>query len=252
MSEYQYYEFRVDEGSLSAAEMKVMNSLSSRAVVTSQMASYTYNYGDFRGNSKKLLEKHFDAFLYLANWGSRQLIFKFPKSLIKLQSLRPFQWEGVIDVYAHKDFIVMDIDLSEDEGGGDWIDGEGWLEAILTLRKDILRGDLRLPYLAWLQAFSNSCLDESEAKKVKSPAVPAGLKNLSPALVDFVELFEIDRDRVREKAKQSAKLKRPLPQASLKAALAKLPTSTKDKYLLKFLQGIPDTKVELGNLLQKN
>ena len=48
MSEYQYYEFRKIESSLSDKAMQEISDLSSRAQVSKNSASFTYNYGDFQ------------------------------------------------------------------------------------------------------------------------------------------------------------------------------------------------------------
>ena len=48
MSEYQYYEFRAIDRPLTEAQKSKISALSSRARVTSHMASFVYNYGDFR------------------------------------------------------------------------------------------------------------------------------------------------------------------------------------------------------------
>lgn len=48
MSEYQYYEFRAIDRPLTEAQKSKISALSSRAHVTSRMASFVYNYGDFR------------------------------------------------------------------------------------------------------------------------------------------------------------------------------------------------------------
>ena len=34
----------------------------------------TYEWGNFRGDPRRLVERYFDAFLYLSNWGTRELI----------------------------------------------------------------------------------------------------------------------------------------------------------------------------------
>ncbi|HEY5864442.1 MAG TPA: hypothetical protein VI542_02655 [Candidatus Tectomicrobia bacterium] len=49
MSEYQYYEFQAIDRPLSADQQAQVATLSSRAHVTAHMASFVYNYGDFRG-----------------------------------------------------------------------------------------------------------------------------------------------------------------------------------------------------------
>ena len=33
------------------------------------------------------MEKCFDAFVYLANWGTRRLVFRLPRTLLKSKSL---------------------------------------------------------------------------------------------------------------------------------------------------------------------
>jgi len=61
MSEYQYYEFRKIESSLSDEAMQEMCDLSSRAGVSRTSASFTYNYGDFPVDPIEVLTQYFDA-----------------------------------------------------------------------------------------------------------------------------------------------------------------------------------------------
>ena len=76
MSEYQYYEFQAINRPLTEEQQTYMRSLSSRVELTPTRAVFTYSYGDFRGNPLAVLEAHFDALLYLANWGSKRLAFR--------------------------------------------------------------------------------------------------------------------------------------------------------------------------------
>lgn len=48
MSEYQYYEFRAIDRPLTETQKSKISALSSRAHVTSHVAFFVYNYGDFR------------------------------------------------------------------------------------------------------------------------------------------------------------------------------------------------------------
>jgi hypothetical protein len=34
------------------------------------------------------MERYFDAFLYLANWGTRRLMFRFPRALLDAEVAR--------------------------------------------------------------------------------------------------------------------------------------------------------------------
>ena len=44
-----------------------LRKLSSRAEITATRFVNQYNYGDFRGNPEKPMERYFDLFCYLAN-----------------------------------------------------------------------------------------------------------------------------------------------------------------------------------------
>ena len=67
MSEYQFYEFQILDRRLTDTEMAEVGKLSSRPEITAHSAIFTYNYGDFRGNPHQLMEKYFDAMLYMTN-----------------------------------------------------------------------------------------------------------------------------------------------------------------------------------------
>ena len=100
MSEYQYYEFRTVNRTLTREEVKEVNSWSSRGNVTSTSASFTYNYGDFKQNPEKCLLSHFDMMLYYANYGCRRMMFKFPQKLVNLKTLQQFDYSNSEDIKA--------------------------------------------------------------------------------------------------------------------------------------------------------
>jgi hypothetical protein len=69
MSEYQYDEFQTIDRPLSAEQQAAIRKLSSRVELSATRAAFNYAYGGFRGEPLKVLEQHFDALLYIANWG---------------------------------------------------------------------------------------------------------------------------------------------------------------------------------------
>ena len=87
MSEYQYYEFRKIDSSLSDEAMEKISDFDP-GPGEQDSASFTYSYGDFRGDPIKVLTEHFDALFYTANWGSRRLAFRFPISVVNYDVLR--------------------------------------------------------------------------------------------------------------------------------------------------------------------
>jgi len=46
-------------------------------MLAARLNANTYQFGDFRGRPAQALEQYFDAMLYLANWGTRRLMFRF-------------------------------------------------------------------------------------------------------------------------------------------------------------------------------
>ncbi|MGH8055637.1 MAG: hypothetical protein ACREOH_00160, partial [Candidatus Entotheonellia bacterium] len=147
MSEYQYYEFQAIDWPLDEAEQAEISRLSRRVALTPRQAVFTYSYGDFPGNPVDVLAKYFDAMLYLANWGSKQLVFRFPRSLLDPETLAAYCFPDVISTSTAGNAVLLGIRFDE-EDGGNWVEGEGWLSALVSLRQDILRGDFRVLYLA--------------------------------------------------------------------------------------------------------
>lgn len=192
MSEYQYYEFRTDGRTLDRAARKELEQLSSRAIVTSTQAIYTYSYSDFKYDSKEILADYFDIMLYLSNFGSRQLMIRLPTDLIDESKIEPYSIPGVIDYSVHEDCLILDFCICDEEGGG-WIEGEGILDDLIPIRHELLNGDFRALYLAWLAAAQFYCLEDDDIE----PPVPNNLNNLSPSLNALMAYFELDADFVQ-------------------------------------------------------
>lgn len=90
MSEYQYYEFVAIDRPLTRAEMDHLRSYSSRATITQSRFVNSYSYSDLRGDPAVWVEKYFDAFLYLANWGTHRLSLRFPAAALPLEAVAPY------------------------------------------------------------------------------------------------------------------------------------------------------------------
>ena len=198
--EYQYYEFQALERHLTKAEQDYIQSLSSRVKPTATRAVFTYSHADFPGRPLSVLEKCFDAMLYMANWGSYQLAFRFPKSAVNIQALESYCVQGVIEVSTTAKYVILNIEIHEEEGGG-WIEeNNNWLSALLPLRQTILQGDYRVLYLAWLQAAAVSAYLEEDAQE---PPVPSNLQKLNGPLQAFVDWLEMEPDLIAVAAKSS-------------------------------------------------
>jgi hypothetical protein len=197
MSEYQYYEFLAIDRPLTEEEQASVSRLSSRVEPHPQRAVFTYNYGDFPASPEKILAQYYDAMLYLANWGSRRLMFRFPEALVDVDQMRQYQLETIdypsdaVAVSTAAEYVILDIQSNE-EGGGEWIEGEGRLDALVGLRDALLQQDYRVLYLAWLAGLATEDVDDGTLE----PPVPPGLGSLTPVLEAFVELFGVNADLV--------------------------------------------------------
>ncbi len=75
VSKYQYYDFRALDRTLTKNEMATLRSISTRAAITATSFTNHYEWGDLKANPSKLLEKYFDAFVYVAT--GERVSFKF-------------------------------------------------------------------------------------------------------------------------------------------------------------------------------
>jgi hypothetical protein len=249
MSTYQYYEFQAIDRLLTDEEQQAVAQLSSRLEPHPRQAVFVYHWSDFRGNPAEILAKYYDAMLYMASWGSRRLMFRFPRTALDLESAaaycQPLIVQDYISFLTEEEYVILNVEF-HDEGRGDWLEGEGWLPAMLGLRDDILRGDYRALYLAWLKTLEVEDLLES----VSEPPVPPGLQSLSPALHTLVEFFEIDDMLVRAAAEASGERSAP-PEGWLQSALGRLPGEERDDFLLRLARGEPHLSIDLNRRLRQ-
>ncbi len=194
----------------------------------------TYSYGDFRHDPKQVLSRYFDACLYAANWGTRRLMFRFPQGLIDLAAVEPYCHEGSLEFARLGAHQILEIELSEEEGLG-WVEAEGVLSGLIQLRNDILEGDYRSLYLAWLKAVT---LDDPEAAaNEQEPPVPAGLRKLTPALQRLAQFFDIDSHLVESAAAASPAKTLAVSDTALQQAIAQLTREECDEFLFRMAQG---------------
>jgi hypothetical protein len=234
MSEYQYYEFQTIDRLLTEAEQAEVEKLSSHIDVTASRAVVSYSYSNFRHDPKQVLSRYFDAFLYLANWGTRRLMFRFPAGLVDLAAVEPYCGEDQIDFTKLGAYQILEIQLDEEEGLG-WVEGEGILSGLIQLRHDILDGDYRCLYLAWLKAVT---LDDPDSVAAEpEPPVPAGLQKLTPALQRLAQFFDIDPPLIESAASASPTKAEAVSDQVLQQAIARLTREESEEFLFRLAQG---------------
>ena len=245
MSEYQYYEFLAVDRPLNQRQLAELRTLSSRARITATSLVNTYEWGNFRGDPRKLIERYFDAFLYLTNWNTRQLMIRLPKELLEIETAATYCAAGSATAWVTSEHVVVDLNSQFEDGDFDE-DGDGWLTSIIPVRADMAAGDLRALYLGWLL-----CLQAGElADHDLEPPVPANLTRLTPSLRSLVEFLRIDEDLLAVAAATS-------PESAvdsdsdgeLARLIEDLPMTEKDALLLRTARG--DGALVRGELLRR-
>src|SRR5206468_181485 len=109
-------EFRAIDRPLDQEEMDELRGLSSRAEITPTSFTNTYNWGDFRGDPRALMERYFDAFVYVANWGTRRLMFRIPRRFLDVAAASAYGDGEALSLQAQHEHVLLEFS-SDDEGG---------------------------------------------------------------------------------------------------------------------------------------
>ena len=180
-----------------------------------------------------MMEKYFDAFLYVANWGTREFMLKVPLRLVNFDLVK--EYCGGENVTAYKKGENLIFQFASETDDPEWEEGEGWLSSLITLRSDILKGDYRCLYLGWLYCARMEDFEEDELE----PPVPPNLGSLNAPLKNFVDFMRIDTDLVAVAARNSAstEVRQAVDEKALSTWISKLPDEEKDNILLRLIQG---------------
>ena len=249
MSEYQYYEFQAIDRPLGEADRRELRRLSTRARITATSFVNYYNWGDFKGNPRELMERWFDLHLYVANWGTRRLMIRLPRRFLDRSRIRVFlrEVDWVVTPVSGRHRII-DIHYRGEEPGyyepDD--DGPGLLGDLAPLRADLLSGDLRLFYLLWLTAVEAGDLEGDEEEPLP------GFGPLSGALEAFADFFNIDPDLVHAAAEAPliGEIDKDSGEARRRAVEA-IPEAEKTALLRRLADGDPHVRFEVQRKLRQ-
>ena len=229
MSEYQYYEFLALDRPLTAKQRAELRSISSRAEITATRFVNEYQWGDLKGDPREMVKRYFDAFLYLANWGTRQVMFRLPRGVLDPETARQYCGTDTASLIETDSHLILNLYVDQEEADDYWDEPGGQLAAMVQARSELAAGDLRLLYLAWLLALQSDFADEET-----EPPVPAGLRDLSAGLQAIVDFFEIDEDLIAVAAASSPPMEEP---CGLEEWVASLAAEQKDALLARVAGG---------------
>jgi hypothetical protein len=187
VSEYQYYEFRAVDRTLTTREIGELRAISSRAVISRTSFSNYYTFGDLKADPRELLRRYFDASIYFANWMFVDLAFRYSKDAIDVPSMRRYHAGQSFDVRVKGADVIVAVSAEREDFDAD-DDGGGWLSSLLPLRASVASGDERLPYFGWLLGVQSGEIRDN----AREPARPAELGLRTPALETFLDIMGLD------------------------------------------------------------
>lgn len=244
MSEYQRYEFMTVDRPLTKAELSAVNGLSSHIEASSTHALIEYNWGDFKHDPIKVLHKYFDGFLYWANWGSPRLALRFPHGVLPGDLIEGYDFDEFVTFTKHSDYDILDIHFGEMEGPDEWVEYE--LGSLISIRDELMAGDLRSIYIAWLvtQDMLGSYDEEEEDYEIIVPPVPPGFSKLTSAQQEMADLFQVSEDLLVAAARHSNAVAPSTPD-DFAAWVELLPQERRSDYLVRLARNEPGLSRQL-------
>ncbi|WP_437909559.1 hypothetical protein WME95_17785 [Sorangium sp. So ce327] len=241
MSEYQCYEFVALDRPLTPKQMAELRDISTRADITPTRFWNEYQWGNLKADPAKLLERYFDAHLYFANWGTRRLMFRLPAARVDEKHLHPYFPGGAARMTKAGEHVVIELVSDTEEPEDDFTSGVS-LASLAPVRSELLRGDLRAAYLAWLLAVEADDVEDDETE----PPLPPGLRELSAPLEAMVGFLRLDGDLLAAAAEPSGA--EPEDADALRAWVGALPARTKDQWLRR---AVDEPELALGAELRR-
>ena len=274
MSEYQRYEFMTTDRPLTRAQLDAVNALSSHIEASATHAIIEYHWGDFKYDPIEVLHQYFDGFLYWANWGSPQLAFRFPHGTLPADLLKGYDFDDFVTFTRHRDYDILDIHFGEMESPDEWTEYD--LGSMISIRDELLEGDLRALYIAWLASApmtedyddeddedyddeddeDDEDEDEDSHKIVGGdndssvPPVPSNFGKLTEAQQALAELLQIPQELLVAAGRHS-KAAKPAVGIDILASVKLLPFDRRDDYLVRLARNEPGLSRQLVQELRE-
>jgi hypothetical protein len=237
MSEYQRYEFMTIDRPLTREQLDAVDSLSSHIEASSTHAVIEYSWDNFKHNPIKVLHEFFDAFLYWANWGSPELAFRFPHGILPADLIEGYDLEDFVTFTRYPDYDILDIHFAEMEAPDVWTDYE--LGSFISIRDELMEGDLRSLYIVWLAAqHISGTYDEEEDYEISVPPVPAGFGSLTAAQQALTELLRVPNELLAAASRHS-NAAMPSSKQDVAALVKLLPPDRGYDYLVRLARNEP-------------
>ena len=191
MSEYEYIEFRAVDRPLTDEELAFAEKQSSRAKISRSCFSSEYHYSSFRGDVDGMLRRGYDIYLEYTNYGTRIIKIRLPYGLPFAKKLsskyidgEQLKWKR--DSEGEAGILTLEPFYEELEETWEF---EDCLDAVASIRQQLIGGDLRALYVLWLCVAGDDNCDPTETVE---PPVPLGLSDFDFGVAGLFHFFEVD------------------------------------------------------------
>jgi hypothetical protein len=204
-----------------------------RAAITEWEFTLNCLSGEFRADARRMLRRGYDIHLDNVSDGARRLMIRLPAGL---PCDRP-----TFDAFCIKDFMlwhadkkgkggILEIKPEPDAGGylDNLYDVNELLPEIAPVREQLIGGDLRPLYIAWLAGASDDPSLE--------PPVPAGLGQRTTALETMAYFFAISEALLDAAAERSPPLPATHAGGAIQAWIAEQPADELRELVRRFLE----------------
>ena len=229
MSQHQIYEFLSLDHPLSKQQQAELRAISSRAQITSTRFFNEYEWGDLDGEPRRMLATYFDAFLYLANTGSRWLMFKLPLALIDAEIVDDYcDGELVTLTRVNDEHALLSLQScrEDDQSIETYREHVQSLSELIHIREQIIQGDYRALFMFYVHHLQHHP-DANELER--GPIIPTDLDRHDSALEKFTALFGIDDDLISAAASLLSKHQKDAHRAPDREREAFIATLTDDQ-----------------------
>lgn len=228
MGEYSYYEFQSSDKPLTVKEQKALREISSRAEISSHRFQNEYDYGELKADPSQLLARYFDVAFFMQFWSDWYFAIKLPNTS-HIKALEFYIDGELVTLTQGRDGHILRTYLYNPVDYCDSVDH--YLSALMPIRDEIIRGDMRAPYLGWLRSLEEGEYDEDSME----PPLPAGLQNLTPAQQQYKKFLNLSNELL-EYAAQSSPPLQPQRESQPSEWLPTLEEWEKDELLLSVLE----------------
>lgn len=194
MSYHETYEFVALDRPLTARKMRALRAISTRAIITPTRFYNSYDWGTLKGDPHDMLRRYFDVFAWAGGYGDRWGLVRLPIKCVDVQHWHKYvtrqrarQFSRSVSFSTHQHHVVLTLSPQFDESSDDLFDEGNWIVSLVALRAELMAGDMRPLYLAWLLTVQQGEVPASAPVPVRPP----GLTKLTGTLHAFAEYLGV-------------------------------------------------------------